>query len=166
MSDTGHTPTASAFSNGDFILVETNSGLGMKKADPDAPKHFLVMESSDSEIGGAVLSALSRSRQITLEETASFFDLDRSAKSYADWIAELMRRYGYKTKRALFKNMSNISIGLEDFGSAVKFAPMRHKALESWIREKDDGIEDVVVPATSTPAEIGAAFRIALSRCR
>lgn len=163
---TEHVPTAAAYSNGDFILVETKSGYGRMRADPEAPKYFLVAEALDDEIGNAVVAALSRSRQLELEETAAFFDPDRAAKSYANKVADMMGRYSYKTKRALFKNMMNISIGLEKSGTVIRFTPMRHKALDSWIREKDDGIEDVIVPATSSPTELGAAFRIALSRCR
>lgn len=139
------------------------SGYGLMKSDPDVPKHILDMDAQDDEVGSAVIYALSRSRQITLEETATFFDLDKAKKLYADKVADLMRRYRYKTKRALFKNMMNVSIRAEESGSVIRFTPMRHKASDSWVG--DDDIEDVIVPATSSPTELGAAFRIALSRC-
>lgn len=166
MSSVEHRPSASALCNGDFILIETNSGRGRMQTDPDAPQHLLRMDAPDDEIGTAVLLALSRSRQIALEEIATFFDLERNDKLYAEWIIDLMHRYGYKTKRALFKDMMNVSIRLEKAGATIRFTPMRHEALEAWGREKGDGIEDVIVSAVSSPAEIGAGFRVALERCR
>lgn len=164
MSDTGHTPTAAAFSNSDFILIETNSGCGRMKTDPDAPQYLLSIDASDAEIGNSVMAALSRSRQIGLDEVAKFFDLVRLEKEYSAWIENLMRIYGYKTKRALFKGMMNC--GIRRVGDIIKFEPMRQVKQEMWEGTASHGEDDVIVPATSTPAEIGAAFRLALSRCR
>lgn len=163
MIATGHRPRATAFSNEDFILIETKSGYGRMQTDPDAPQYLLSTDASDAEIGNSVLAALSRSRQIGLDEVATFFDLVRLEKEYSAWIEDLMRIYGYKARRALFKNMMNVSIELEESGAAIRFTPMRHKASDSWVG--DDDIEDVIVPATSSATELGAAFRIALSRC-
>lgn len=166
MSDTGHTPTAAAtaFSSSAFILVETCSGYRSYSLDTEAPKCFLDEGSSENEIGDAVLAALSRSRQISIDEIATFFNLERTTRSYADWITDLMTRYGYKTKRALFKGMKNC--GIRRVGDIIKFEPMRQVKQEMWEGTASHGEDDVILPATSTPAEIGAAFRLALSRCR
>jgi len=123
------------------------------------------MGSADLDAGRAVLEALSNSRQISMDEIPQFFDLDRTNRVYKEWILDLIVRYGYKTKRALFKDMKSVSIRLNPSQTIMTLAPSHHDRLESWIRTKSDGIEDVVVPADSSPAEIGAALRLAFSRC-
>lgn len=160
-----HRPAASAHSNGDFILVESYSGLGRMQLDSEAPQFHLPMGSADLDAGRAVLEALSNSRQISMDEIPQFFDLDRTNRVYKEWILDLIVRYGYKTKRALFKDMKSVSIRLNPSQTIMTLAPSHHDRLESWIRTKSDGIEDVVVPADSSPAEIGAALRLAFSRC-
>jgi len=90
------------------------------------------------------------------------YDYKKTAERYAEWTKDLMARYGYKTKRALFKNMKNCSIA--KMSGVITIKPSHHEKLERWTSEKDE-FEDVVIPAESTPAEIGAALRLAFSRC-
>jgi len=81
--------------------------------------------------------------------------------NYPLWVNALMERYGYKNKRALFKNMKNVSI--ESKNGILTLIPTHHAKLEAW-----EGVVEearVVIPATSSPEEIGAALRLALSRC-
>lgn len=160
-----HRPAASACSNGDFILIESYSGLGRMQLDSEAPQFCLPMGSADLDAGRAVLEALFNSRQISMDEIPQFFDLDRTNREYEKWISDLILRYGYRTKRALFKDMKSVSIRLDPSRTTMTLAPSHHDRLESWIRTKGDGIEDVVVPANSSPSEIGAALRVAFSRC-
>lgn len=68
---------------------------------------------------------------------------------------------GYRL--ALFKNMKSCSIVKS--GDDLVIVPTHHDKLDSWSRSKDDGIEDVVLPIGRSWAQIGAAFRLALSRC-
>jgi len=74
-----------------------------------------------------------------------------------------MERYGYRTRRALFKDMEYCGIFRKD--EKIVFWPLIHKKLELWSRLKSDGIEDVIVPANGSPSEIGAALRLAFDRC-
>jgi hypothetical protein len=81
--------------------------------------------------------------------------------NYPVWVNALMERYGYKTKRALFKNMKNV--GIANKNGVLTFTPRHHYRLEGWEGVRGDA--KVVIPATSTPEEIGAALRLALSYC-
>jgi hypothetical protein len=137
----------------------------MMQADPACPRIILSADAADHEVGTSVLASLSRSRQISVEEIPDFFDLDRTKQQYEEWVTDAMTRYGYKTRRSLFKGMKNVTIRLDPTLSVMVLRPLRHDRLESWIRTKGDGIEDVVVPAYSSPSEIGAALRVAFSRC-
>lgn len=156
---------ASCYCNNDFLLIETQSGLGMVAADPTFPSHLLQPDASEQEIGDTILQALSDSRTLNaLEERITFFDLDKGKEQYAAWVAMLMGKYGYKTKRALFKDMKNC--GIHCVNGVITISPTRHEKLEGWGRTKGDGIEDVILSVDSSSAEIGAGLRLALSRCK
>ena len=74
-----------------------------------------------------------------------------------------MERYGYKTTRAMFKDMLYCSI--QSNGSLITIKPSHHRKLDQWGWDRDFPIENVVVPADSSPGEIGAALRLGFSRC-
>jgi hypothetical protein len=94
---------ASAYQNQDFIYIETHSGYRGTAVDPDGVQILLPPDASNEDLGKASLAALSKSRIIDISEIATFFDLDKTTKNYNNWVADLMNKYGYKTKRALFK---------------------------------------------------------------
>ncbi|HEN3577714.1 TPA: contact-dependent growth inhibition system immunity protein [Yersinia enterocolitica] len=154
----------SCYCNKEFLLIETLSGLGRFGSDPLFPPHLLPPDTDDQTIGEAVLVALSNSRTLSLEESADFFDLEKGKERYAAWIAMLMERYGYKTKRALFKDMKNCSIHC--LNDVITISPTRHEKLEAWGGTGRGGSDKVILPVNSPPSEIGAALRLALSRCK
>lgn len=156
---------ASCYYKSDFLLIETQSGLGMVAADSLFLAHLLQPDADDEIIGKAVLQALSNSRTLNvLEDRVAFFDLEKGKEQYAIWIAMLMEKYGYKSKKALFKDMKNCGIHLVN--NVITISPTRHEKLEAWGRTKGDGIEDVTLSTDSSPSEIGAGLRLALSRCK
>jgi hypothetical protein len=168
---------AQAICNSKFICVETYSGYGSGNTrDPKGRQIFLALDASDEVLGKAVLDALALSRCFVLgaprsdvqlhpevEFDMDLYDYKLSIERNIAWIKHLMDRYGFKTKRALFKDMKNC--GIERVEGVVTFSPSRHETLEGWRRTKEDAFEDVVTPADSPPAEIGAALRLAFSRC-
>ena len=154
---------ANAKFNGDFFFISTYSGYRMLGRDPAGAQHYLEPGADDAALGAAVLDALVRSRFLSIEEANEFFNLERSKERYEEWKRSVMERYGYKTKRALFGDMASCDIQM--VGENMTLVPTNHDRLEGWGREKSDGIEDVVIPANSSAAEVGAALRLAFSRC-
>ncbi|RBH52537.1 MULTISPECIES: contact-dependent growth inhibition system immunity protein [Pseudomonas] len=150
--------------NDDFIFIETYSGYFNCLPDPEGKRFFLSHSSADSELGGSVLDSLAVSRMIDPKEDLGFFDLrGRVAIQYNEWIADVMIRFGYKTKRALFKDMKSCSMDAVD--GLITIRPSHHEKLEAWsgkgITEKDY----VVISSSSSLDDIGAALRLAFSRC-
>ncbi|EHT1891010.1 CDI system immunity protein CdiI-o11, partial [Escherichia coli] len=94
----------------------------------------------------------------------AFFDLEKSKEQYAAWIATLMEKYGYRTKRALFKNMKKVGIHLVN--DVITIRPSFHEKLEAWSGNRINESDYVVLPADSSPTEIGSGLRLALSRCK
>ncbi|CNE32448.1 CdiI family contact-dependent growth inhibition immunity protein [Yersinia mollaretii] len=154
---------ASVYSTNEFLSIETDSGLGRVRGDPLFPPHLLRPDTDDKIIGNIILKALLDSRTLSLEEYGDFFNLEKSKEQYAAWIAMLMEKYGYKTKRALFKDMKNCSIHC--INDLIIISPTHHEKLESWSGKGINESDNVVISVNESPAEIGAALRLALSRC-
>ena len=158
--------------SGDFLCINTFSGYGgMSIQDPKGSQHLLAPDASDEELGLAVLDALAHSRFVLsapqegvtvhpeVEYDFELYDRAKNDELYLAWIEDLMKRYGYKTKRALFKNMENCFI--EQESDMLRIIPTYHQKLEQW----GGKIEPVVLPYKSTAAEIGSALREGFRRC-
>ena len=155
---------ASIYKNQDFIEVKTYSGYRMTTSDPDGIQKLLPLDVSDEELGQVTLLALSKSRVIDVSEIGTFLNRDNIKNRYDAWVADLMAKYNYKTKRALFKNMMQCSVEIRD--GILTISPSCHEKLEGW---GDKGLtkdDDVVLSVNSTTEEIGAGLRLAFSRCR
>lgn len=168
---------ADAYYNGDFICVKTRSGYrgGTEGGDPKGKQYLLPPDASDIALGAAVLDAMAHSRFVLpaprtdvwihpeVEFDMELYDYKKSIERYAAWTKALMERYGYKTKRALFKQMK--LCGIDSKNGVVDIRPSYHEKLEGW---SGDGITEedhVKLAANSSAAEIGAALRLAFSRC-
>ncbi|MBX9000917.1 CdiI family contact-dependent growth inhibition immunity protein [Klebsiella aerogenes] len=154
---------ASCYYTVEFLLIETQSGLGMVGSDPIFPPHLLQANADDESVGITILAALSNSRTLSMEEYRSFFDLEKGKQQYAAWTAMLMEKYGYKTKKSLFKNMKHCSIHCVN--GVITISPSRHEKLEAWGGTGCGGRDKVILSVESSHAEIGAGLRLALSRC-
>jgi hypothetical protein len=154
-------PRASAKNNRDFISIESYSSFNSALADPKADEHLLFSDASDEEAGTTVLEALRQSRFLSYDELVIL--LENNQQNYQNWIQKLMSLYGYKTKRALFKNMKSCDISLKD--GMITIEHTNHEKLEAWGGEGISKEDYVHIPADSSPAEIGAALRLAFSRC-
>jgi hypothetical protein len=155
---------ASCYYTNKFLLIETQSGLGMVAADPLFHAHLLNPDEGDKCIGKTILQALSDSRTLTSpEERVDFFDLQKGEIQYAAWISMLMDRYTYKTKKSLFSNMKHCIIHCSN--GVITISPTRHERLEAWEGIGKDGRDKVKLSVESSPEEVGAGLRLALSRC-
>ncbi|HQS84959.1 MAG TPA: contact-dependent growth inhibition system immunity protein [Alphaproteobacteria bacterium] len=149
--------------NGDFISIESYSGhINPNMADPSAPEYLLEVDSSDEIIGKNIIEALKNSRPLSLEEHRN--TAKNLAESYKTWIQKMMEKYGYKTKRALFKSMKSCSILYQDDFLTIK--PSKHVTLEGWSGDGFNEEDYVKIPEESSFSEIGAALRLAFTRCR
>ena len=154
---------AKAMMNDEFISIETYSGYFNFLDDPEVPEYLLSPNASEEEIGRTLLNALSRSRILIPKENRDFFSFERAGVRYEEWVKKTMERYGYKKRRAMFVNMKSCSVCSRE--GQMFFGPTNHVKLEAWGRNKSDGIEDVIIPATSSPFEVGAALKEAFNRC-
>lgn len=153
-------PCASVLANDDFIVVEACFYYRSPVADHRLCQHLLAPDVGNAELGKAVADALTHSRELSPDEIERWFDPSALDENYRSWIEAMMRRYGYKTKRVLFRGMRNCHV--ERMEGRIRFRPSAHERLEGWGSIDE---EDVVIPDNSPPEAIGAGLRLALSRC-
>ena len=152
---------AGAVRNGEFVSIQTFSGRGLLARDPEGSRYILAADVDDAGLGAALLDALGRSRFLSSDAAKQLLDRDRVKQRYEAWVREVVERYGYKSRRDLFKDMVSCNIKL--VSGNVVIGPTSHPKLEAWEGLRAD--QSVIVPAASTAAEIGAALRLGFARC-
>ncbi|MCE0828995.1 CdiI family contact-dependent growth inhibition immunity protein [Buttiauxella sp. A2-C2_NF] len=176
MNDIVKSAWASVKMNADFICVETYSGYRSNQYDPQGVQHLSPPDVGDKELGEMVKDALAHSRfvlsaprtdvwihpEVTFD--SELYDYKATAERYAEWIRKLMDRYGYKTKRALFKDMKSCEIRCAN--EVITITPSWHEKLEMWSGDRISDVDHVILSMDSPSAEIGAGLRLALNRCK
>jgi len=153
---------ASAYQNRDIIWISTDSGHGLCAYDPQGKETVLGLDADDNALGVAVKAALGSSRFLSLDEAREFLDYRRAEQVYNERIKSLMERYGYNNKAALFGRMKRCDVTLVN--GMIEIGPTTHEELDSWVRNKSDGLEDVLVSADAPVERIGAALRLGFGR--
>lgn len=144
-----------------FLSVEPLSGYIRFLCENNSFVIYLSPEANDQELGRALLEALDRSRFIWPDDEREFFDSERNRQCYRNWQQEVMRRYGYKTKRDLYENMDWCRV--ERSERKITIQPHKRDKPEYFTdfpRERD-----VIISETRDAATAGAALRLALDRC-
>lgn len=155
---------ASAYANTKVLAIDTCSGYRGTVGDPAGAHYDFSPGVTDEELGVAVLDCLMHSRFLdTPELRAELFHPDAVAHYYATWIERLMQFGGFKTKRALLKDMQCCEI--EQDGYALTIEPTHHEKLEGWSGEGFTDTDYVVISVREPPEVIGAALREAFRRC-
>lgn len=161
--------------NKELLCIQTYSGYGSSRADHNGVMHLLPPDAADVVVGEALLDALSKSRfvlpeprkDVWIHPEATFdselYDFNSMMRRYKDWVAGLMTQYGYKTKKALFKDMKSCNV--ESKLETLEMTPSHHEKLEAWSGDGFSEADNIIISASSSPEKIGAALRLALSRC-
>ena len=161
MDDHIRMKTVGVENNGDFISLQAYSGYDSMMADPTAMEYFFVADVLNEVLGTAVLEAFKQCRLLSYEEANAL--AGQADQAYLDWIQKVITFYGYKTRKELFLNMKNCLI--EHHETDLIFLPSHHEELEMWAGHREEDGTHLKIPANSPAAEIGAALRLAFSRC-
>lgn len=144
-----------------FICLQPKSGYRMIQPDDDGYAIYLAPDATDGALGQALLTCLGKSRFIWPRDEPQFFEWQRYVPLYKNWQKDVMRRYGYKTKREAYKNWDWCRVTRSE--GRISIRP--HK------RDKPEYFDDlpadrtVIIPAAADAAAAGAALRRALDRC-
>ena len=149
--------------NNDFINIMTRSGYRMYLADLEKKNTYLATDASNKELGQHIREALSLSRFVHPIENKELSMYLRDPDRYKEWLKTTMEKFGYKTKTKMLKPMLDCHVTL--YNQMIKLEPWHQYKLEGWDGEGLTEADNVIIPETCTDEELGAAARLALSRC-
>jgi hypothetical protein len=132
-------------------------------SDPSGKLILLSALPTAQELGQSLKDALSMSRMLAPEEIGQFFDVAVVEKRYEDWVALVMQRFGYPTRREMFKKMKHCQI--ECTGGIISIRPTFHEKLEAWSAKDIEREDHVLIEEAASAHDIGEGAQLALSRC-
>jgi hypothetical protein len=153
---------AGIYLNENFYLIQTMSQGMLGYAEPSASPFFLSTEIDDDTLGATLRMALSASKKVSVPEFQEMFKSGVIQKVAKEREVETMKRYGYKTKRAMYKNMNKCSVDVVD--EQIKIQPTHRKSLDSYTATQS-GPEPLYLSTSSSDQELGAALREGFKRC-
>ncbi|HEY1506088.1 MAG TPA: contact-dependent growth inhibition system immunity protein [Stellaceae bacterium] len=145
-----------------FISIEPLSGYRRALREDDGHAIYLMPDATNAALGEAVLQALDKSRFIWPPDEREFFAADRIMLTEQNWHKDVVRRYAYKTKRDLYKNMNWVRAKRSEGKISIRPHQRRDKPGE-WLWLSPD--QKVVIPETCDAAALGSALRLAFDRC-
>ena len=163
MSEITQKKWAAIYANDEFVCVQTCSGLRSTASDPAGKLIFLHAVPMPHELGQALQEALLVSRRLTPEEIGHFFDVTAIEIRYEDWVAVMMQKFGYQTRRELFKKMKHCQV--ECSAGTIFIRPTFHEKLEAWSGKGIEKTDHILISEMASPYELGEGALLAMSRC-
>ncbi|MBV8659946.1 MAG: CdiI family contact-dependent growth inhibition immunity protein [Burkholderiales bacterium] len=142
--------------NPKFILVKSMSGRGVLSPDPEGVKAYHEPSVEAEILGSSIIAALDSSRFF---DHIEIYEYNKGiVPRFEAWVAEVMERFGYKKRVDIFQYMFGCQVKM--MNDKIKLMPTKWKKNETSHIMGDQ--YQIILPATSTPEEIGAAVRRAL----
>ncbi len=129
----------------------------------DAPAQYLAPDVDDTALGNALRNALAASKRVSIEEFQKIFTSGAIQKLGEERTAYVMKQYGYKARRALYKNM--MCCWITQVADEIVITPTHHKTIDTYSGISIDGPEIQRLKLDASDAELGAALREGFSRC-
>lgn len=149
--------------NGDFFDVISISIGMVNYPEPSAKAHYLAPDVDDDKLGGVLRLALADSKRTSAAEFQKIFASGEIQKLADERTKYAMQRYGYKSKKAMFKEMMCCWVSvLED---QIKIQPTHHKSIDGYSGISQEGSEILSLSVNATDADLGAALRDGFKRC-
>jgi CDI immunity protein len=154
---------ATAFFNGDFYCLITQSIGMIAFGDQSVAPQFLPPTVDDVTLGQTLRFCLDKSRQVDMSEFQSIVSAGKLGE--ADEILEKMTKqnYGYKTKRAMYKNM--LCCWIMEVDGKIKIIPTHHKSLDTYSGISKEGTEILYLSVSALDTEFGESLREGFKRC-
>jgi hypothetical protein len=152
--------TTAIWRSPNFISIEALSGIpGLMYQEDNPYRVYLDPNAPNELIGRTLLTALDRSRYVDDSEP-EFFDPTRAVRVEEDWEKDIAQRFGFKSKLEVYKDLDWCAGQM--FDGKIKLQPHRRSPL-AWRNLPAE--KTVFIPMTDDAEIVGAALRLALSRC-
>ena len=151
--------------NKDFLLVASiiRGMIGM--TDPDQDFVFNKVDITDSYFGKLVKEKLDESREVSLQEFQAIFNSEKMKGLQKNLEEEMKKRYGYKNKKSIYKDMSFLSLEQDDL--YITISPLHQDSLDgsTGISLPDNSALEFKYDKSISDEELGKAIRQALTYC-
>lgn len=154
---------ATAYATKEFISVNTCSGLRRSARDPSGEDCYFPLDVSDEELGAGLQAALSVSKFLSPDEVGVFFDLAVIEKNHEDWVAHIIEKFGYKSRRDAFKDMKHCMIDRVD--GVITIKPTNHEKLEAWGGKGVNKNDYATLDSAASEADLGKALKSCFANC-
>ena len=157
--------TVSVIVNNEFLLVTSiiRGMIGM--TDPDQDFVFDKVDITDSYFGKLVKEKLDESREVSLQEFQAIFNSEKMKGLQKRLEEEMKKRYGYKNKKSIYKDMSSLSLEQDDL--YITISPLHQDSLDgsTGISLPDNSPLEFKYDKNISDEELGKAVRQALTYC-
>lgn len=151
--------------NNEFLLVTSiiRGMIGM--TDPDQDFVFNKVDITDSYFGKLVKEKLDESREVSLQEFQAIFNSEKMKGLQKNLEEEMKKRYGYKNKKSIYKDMSSLSLEQDDL--YITISPLHQDSLDgsTGISLPDNSPLEFKYDKNISDEELGKAIRQALTYC-
>jgi hypothetical protein len=127
----------------------------------DEVKYF-NMKCANEDIGVTMKDVLSGNVHLPYSKEAIDLLLNDEKKYHKEELRFLQKKYGYKTKTAVYRNMHSCSLALDN--AELTISPMYRKGTGAW-----NGLDErynIVIQLDTPPELLGACARYAFTRCK
>ncbi|MEN5182084.1 contact-dependent growth inhibition system immunity protein [Comamonas testosteroni] len=145
-----------------FQFITISAGV-LNYSDPDVEPQYFPFDASDKILGESLRISLSKSKEVDVREFQKIFHSGVVQKNTKEREQYVMNKYGYKTRKALYKKMDTCAISA--FNDYIEIQPTHQDSLDGWTVKKDMGLTPLQIPHTATDEELGAALRHAFTLC-
>jgi hypothetical protein len=119
----------------------------------------------NSVVGKMLIECLNNSKELTNDEWDARFGSDyqeymNSTKEKEERDILTIKKYNYKSKNELYKNMMYCSVEIAN--CTIIISPWNHTKLDTW----EGSGSSIQISSLSSPEIIGAAVRYAFSKCK
>ena len=151
--------------NCDFILVTSLITGMLSMVNPDQDFIFNQVDITDSYFGKLVREKLDESREVSLQEFQAIFNSEKMKGLQKRLEEEMKKRYGYKNKKSIYKDMSFLS--LEQDNLYITISPLHQDSLDgsTGISLPDNSPLEFKYDKNISDEELGKAIRQAMTYC-
>ena len=157
--------TVSVIVNNEFLLVTSiiRGMIGM--TNPDQDFIFNEVDISDLDLGRLIKEKLNESKEISFEEFQAIFNSEKMKGLQKNLEEEMKKRYGYKNKKSIYKDMSFLSLEQDDL--YITISPLHQDSLDgsTGISLPDNSPLEFKYDKNISDEELGKAVRQALTYC-
>lgn len=155
---------AEIFLNQDFFKIITMSWGGLTYSDPDVEPLYLPPNIDNATLGATVREALRHSKKKDSDEFMRLYKSGILEQTSKEREKAIMKKYGYKTKKAIYQFMDNCSITAYDDGQ-IEIQPSHQNSLTGYSGISNDGPEIINTSSSVSDEELGAAIREGFKWC-